>query len=63
MATEDEAERLRFRGSPTILIDGVDPFAEEEAPFGLSCRIYQTDRAMEGSPSVTQLLDALGVTH
>ncbi len=57
--TEEEAERLRFRGSPTILIDGADPFAEEDGPFGLSCRIYQTDQGMEGSPSVAQLRQAL----
>ncbi len=63
VTTEEEAERLRFQGSPTILIGGIDPFAEGEAPCGLSCRIYQTERAMEGSPSVTQLLEALGGRH
>lgn len=58
--TAEEAQRLGFRGSPTILIDGVDPFAGAEASPGLSCRVYQTEGGTEGSPSVSQLLTALG---
>lgn len=57
--TTEEAERLRFRGSPSILIDGVDPFAGEAAPFGLSCRIYRTELGIEGAPSVAALAEAL----
>jgi len=57
--TEEDAERLRFRGSPTVLIEGVDPFASDDAPFGLSCRVYRTEAGLEGSPSVTQLREAL----
>ena len=34
--TPDEAERLGFRGSPSILIDGRDPFGDPDAPIGLS---------------------------
>ncbi len=59
VSSEEEAERLRFRGSPTILIDGVDPFADDAAPFGLSCRIYMTDRGCDGSPSLEQLREIL----
>jgi hypothetical protein len=57
--TPHEADRLGFRGSPTILINGVDPFADRNAPTGLSCRVYRTDAGMEGSPSIGQLLAAL----
>jgi hypothetical protein len=57
--TEEDANRLRFHGSPTILVEGIDPFAEESAPFGLSCRVYQTERGLEGSPSEDQLVAAL----
>jgi hypothetical protein len=32
----------RLRGSPTILVDGRDVFAEGHEPVGLSCRVYQT---------------------
>jgi hypothetical protein len=40
--TIEEAERMRFRGSPTIRIDGVDiePSARTRTDFGLSCRRY-----------------------
>jgi len=57
--SEEDAERLRFRGSPTILIDGVDPFSSEDAPVGLSCRVYMTEAGLEGAPSLEQLLRAL----
>jgi hypothetical protein len=41
--THEEAERLRFPGSPTIRIDGrdVDPGGAEARP-ALTCRIYHT---------------------
>lgn len=55
----EEAERHGFRGSPTILIDGVDPFADPDAPHGLSCRIYATDDGPAPSPTVGQLRGAL----
>lgn len=53
--TPEDAQRLSFRGSPSILIDGVDPFAEPDAPVGLSCRIYTTPSGPAGSPSLEQL--------
>ena len=58
-----EAVALGFRGSPTVLIDGVDPFAEAAAPAGLACRIYRTDQGPEDAPSVEQLRKALGVAR
>jgi hypothetical protein len=51
----DNAIEHRFRGSPTVLIDGVDPFAHHEAPSGLSCRIYDTESGPAGSPTLEQL--------
>jgi len=59
VASPAEAERLGFRGSPTILFDGRDPFAADDAPTSFSCRIYRTDAGPEGSPSVRQLEEAL----
>lgn len=53
--TVEDAERLGFLGSPTILIDGVDPFAEPGAAPGLSCRVYQTEGGLAGSPTIAQL--------
>ena len=57
--TVQEAETHQFHGSPTVLINGVDPFAEAEAPIGLACRIYQTEGGLAGSPSIKQLEDAI----
>jgi len=37
--TPEQAERNGFRGSPTILVDGRDPFAHPDYPIGLSCRL------------------------
>ncbi|MDW3219464.1 MAG: thioredoxin family protein [Acidimicrobiales bacterium] len=53
--TPEEAERTRFRGSPSILLDGVDPFADPDDPVGLSCRVYQTPDGPAGSPTLDQL--------
>ena len=53
--TPEEAERVGFRGSPSILVDGVDVFAKADAPVGLSCRVYQTPDGPAGSPTVEQL--------
>lgn len=49
-----------FRGSPTVLIDGRDPFPGDDAAATLSCRRYVTEHGAEGAPSVHQLVEALG---
>ena len=59
VATPEHAERLRFRGSPTVLVNGADPFADEAAPVGLSCRVFQTPDGLRGAPTVAQLVQAL----
>jgi len=38
VSDEDEAARLGMHGSPTLLIDGVDPFADPAQPPSMSCR-------------------------
>lgn len=58
--TDEDARRLGFRGSPTILIDGTDPWADAEAPVGLSCRVFRTESGLAGRPSTAQLAAALG---
>ena len=57
--TTPEAERLRFRGSRTVLADGTDPFADETAPVGLSCRDFRTPDGLRGAPTVDQLVGVL----
>lgn len=59
VSSADDAAKLGFPGSPTILIDGVDPFATPGASSGLACRLYQTPEGPGGAPSVVQLTDAL----
>jgi hypothetical protein len=49
--SDREAADTGFRGSPTILIDGVDlAGAAADEPTGLSCRVY---RRRDGSVSPT----------
>ena len=57
--TPEEAERFGFRGSPSILVDGVDVFADQDAPIGWSCRVYQTSEGPAGSPTLEELRRAL----
>ena len=60
VATAEQAERIGFRGSPSILVDGVDPFADPNAPVGLACRIYATPAGPAGAPTTDQLREVLG---
>ena len=55
----EDAETFEFRGSPSILVNGRDPFTVGDEPVGLSCRIYQTPDGPTGSPTVEQLRTAL----
>lgn len=56
----DEVERLRFLGSPTVQVDGVDidPAARGRTDYAMACRLYRTP---DGLPSREMLLAALGV--
>ncbi len=58
----EAADAAHFRGSPTILIDGVDPFADPDAAIGLTCRVYSTPDGLAGAPTVGQLADAINGT-
>lgn len=57
--TDEQAQRRGFVGSPTFLIDGVDPFAAPGSPTGLACRLYATSSGLGGVPDVLALRDAL----
>ena len=59
VATVEEAEELGFLGSPTIRIDGTDPFATGDERVGLACRVYVTADGIGGSPDTAQLVTAL----
>ena len=61
VATEDEAIARGMPGSPTLLVDGVDPVADQSPHIGVACRINWTDDGqMTSVPSMAQLRAALG---
>ena len=57
--TETDAQRWKFPGSPTIRFDGVDPFAQDTAIYGLECRIYLTPAGLRGWPTKDMLREAV----
>nr|WSY58130.1 hypothetical protein OG999_27890 [Streptomyces sp. NBC_00886] len=64
VADETQAARHGMTGSPTVLIDGSDPFAVPGAVPSLSCRLYRApDGRTEGAPSVADLRRALYVAE
>lgn len=62
VVTEDAVGAFpAFAGSPTVVIDGADPFAERATPgAGLSCRVYRSAAGMSGAPSLEDLRHAVG---
>jgi hypothetical protein len=58
--TPEAADELRFAGSPSILLDGRDPFPTPSKKFGLTCRMYPTPGGPAGTPTVDQLVAAIG---
>jgi hypothetical protein len=59
VTTAEEAEAAGFRGSPTVLVDGRDPFATPDDPVGLACRVYRTPAGVGHAPTVEQLVSVL----
>lgn len=55
------AELVRFLGSPTVRIDGVDvdPHAEQRAEYALSCRVFTTEHGPSAQPDERWIRDAL----
>ena len=54
-----DATAAGMNGSPTVLVDGRDPFAEGPVEPSLSCRLYRSRAGVEGAPAVGALVDAL----
>lgn len=55
----DEAEHLGFLGSPSIHIDGADPFADPGAPVAMSCRLYPREGGATGYPTAGEIMGAI----
>ncbi len=60
--TDDGARRLRFPGSPTLRVGGLDLFAggaTDRDAWGLGCRMYRTPEGLRGFPTPEMLRCAL----
>ena len=58
--TDEEAQRLRFPGSPTIRVDGEDLFpGQGRVGYALGCRMYVTLEGLRGSPTAEMMWAAL----
>lgn len=68
LQTSEDAARVPFAGSPTIVVDGADLFPTGARITDLACRVYSTPDGLAGLPTSAQLVDALNdrgglVTH
>lgn len=62
--TTEQAKRLRFPGSPTILVNGRDIDPPSNAQYALTCRAYQLeDGRISPLPSVEMIRGALRVVN
>ncbi len=60
ISDEVAAASWGMHGSPTLLIDGVDPFAAPGQPASMSCRLFADENGqLSGAPSVGQLRQAI----
>lgn len=57
--TQSDAVTQGFVGSPTFLIDGVDPFTHNGQPPAVACRIYPIVAGLRGTPPRHDLLAAV----
>ncbi|CAN7247213.1 DF family (seleno)protein [Knoellia sp. LjRoot47] len=55
----EHAERLGFTGSPTVRVNGRDPFATGDEKVGFACRVYTGPDGLSGAPSLEQFRKAL----
>ncbi|HVE27496.1 MAG TPA: DsbA family protein [Sporichthya sp.] len=54
-----EAERLGMSGSPTVLVNGADPFGASSEGASVSCRLYRRPDGVGGAPTVSDLQAAI----
>ena len=54
-----DADRLGFIGSPSVRVNGQDPFATGEEQVGFACRVYAGPEGLCGSPTVEQFIEVL----
>ncbi|MEU8261722.1 hypothetical protein AB0C02_14020 [Micromonospora sp. NPDC048999] len=59
VTSQAEAEQIGFLGSPSVLINGQDPFAEPDHSPAMACRLYRDDTTVSGVPPIRRLRQAL----
>jgi len=55
----EDASRVPFAGSPTIVIDGADLFPTGSRITDLACRVYPTPQGLAALPTTEQLIGAI----
>ncbi len=61
ITSPQQAHDERFLGSPSFRLNGVDLWPESRTRYNMSCRVYQTDQGLRGSPTVEMLREKIQV--
>ena len=59
ISNDEDAKRLKFLGSPSFQVNGIDLWFEKRNRYNLSCRVYPTSEGMKGMPTVEMLREKL----
>jgi hypothetical protein len=59
VTSQEQAEQAGFVGSPTIMIDGRDPFADTSQKPALTCRLYRDGATLTGTPPAEHVRRAI----
>ena len=59
MKSDEEASRLKFLGSPSIQINGIDLWPEDRPSYAMNCRMYQTADGLKGWPTLDMIRQKL----
>lgn len=54
---EETAAKMKFLGSPSFQVGGIDLWPEERSSYILSCRIYSTPFVIQGFPTIEMLCE------
>ena len=63
IVSQEQAQERAFVGSPTILIDGVDPFGVPGQSPAIACRVYATPAGLSGVPPLGDVVSALAAAR
>ncbi len=59
ITSPQQAQEERFLGSPSFRLDNVELWPETRTRYNMSCRVYQTDQGMRGSPTAEMLREKI----